>query len=107
MNSVNLIGNLTKDWELKTTNSGKMVAENTLAVKKNKDSAIFIPVRAWSGTAALLTDYTEKGSKLGISGRLDISQYEDKEEITRYFTYVVVDEITFCDKKKGGKDDNY
>lgn len=101
MNNVNLIGNLTKDWEMKTTPNGKLVANNTLAVKKNKDESIFIPIRAWSGTATLLADYTSKGSKIGVSGRLDISQYEEKDKSgTKYYTFVVVDEITFCDRRK-------
>ena len=101
MNSVNLIGNLTKDWDVKTTHNGKLVANNTIAVKKNKDESIFIPVRAWSGTATLLADYTEKGSKIGVSGRIDISQYEVKASGgMKYYTFVVIDEITFCEKKK-------
>ena len=107
MNSVILIGNLTKDWDIKTTSNGKLVANNTLAVKKNKDESLFIPIRAWSGTATLLADYTSKGSKIGVQGRLDISTYEEKDKSKLvYYTFVTVDEITFCDRKKkeeGGK----
>lgn len=101
MNNVTLIGNLTKDWEFKTTINGKMVANNTLAVRDGKDKTLFVPIRAWQTTASLLGEYTKKGSKIGIQGRLSIDQFE-KDGKNSYYTYITIEEIEFC----GGKNND-
>lgn len=103
MNNVTLIGNLTKDWEFKTTVSGKMVANNSIAVRDGKDKTLFVPVRAWQTTASLLGEYTKKGSKIGIQGRLSIDTFE-KDGKKVYYTYITIEEIEFCGG--GKKDDN-
>lgn len=102
MNSVNLVGNLVKDWNIETTKSGKMVAKNNIAIRMGKDKTTFIPLQAWMGTATLLVEHTNKGDRIGISGYLDINEYE-KDGKRNYFTYVVVNEITFCNSKKEEK----
>ena len=101
MNSVNLVGNLVRDWELNTTNTGKIVAKNSIAIRINKDKSIFVPLKAWNGTATLLSDYSSKGHKIGISGSIDIDTFEseDKSKLN-YFTYVLVDSVTFCERKE-------
>lgn len=100
MNSVNLVGNIVRDWELSTTNTGKIVAKNSIAIRINKDKSIFIPLKAWNGTATLLSDYSSKGNKIAISGSIDIDTFEseDKSKLN-YFTYVLVDKVTFCERK--------
>lgn len=103
MNNVNLIGNLCKDWEIKTTKTGKVVASNSMAVRKNKEEAVFVQIRAWQGTADLLVNYTQKGDKLGITGRLDVDTY-NKDGKLNYFTYVTIEEIEFCNGRKKEKE---
>lgn len=101
MNSVNLVGNLVRDWELDTTATGKIVAKNSIAIRINKDKSVFVPLKAWNGTATLLSDYSSKGNKIGISGSIDIDTFEsDDKSKLNYFTYVLVDSVTFCERKE-------
>lgn len=104
MNNVNLIGRLTKDNEVKMTNSGKSVVAFTLAVNKRvpKDAeqqTDFINCIAWNKTAELLHQYTSKGSLIGVVGRLATRNYDNKNGQKVYVTEVVVDEIQFLEKK--------
>lgn len=98
MNSVDLIGNLCNDWEFQTTESGKIYAKNTMAVRKNKDTTIFIPIRVWAGTVEIVEKYTRKGDKLGVSGKIDIYNY-DKNDIKQYYTYVNVNEVHLVERR--------
>ena len=101
MNSVNLVGNLVRDWELNTTSTGKIVAKNSIAIRINKDKSIFVPLKAWNGTATLLSDYSSKGNKIAISGSIDIDTFEDENKCKlNYYTYVLVDKVTFCERKE-------
>ena len=100
MNTVNLIGNLCNDWEYLSTTSGKMYAKNTLAIRKDKDNTLFIPIRVWAGGVELVDKYTKKGDKLGVSGRLDVYSFKaEGAENNSYYTYVNVENITFCERK--------
>lgn len=106
MNTVNLIGNLTREWDIESTRNGKLVAKNSIAVRKSKDATVFIPIQAWMGTATLLAEHTDKGDKIGIMGYLDVNEYE-KDGRKNYFTYVVVQEVTFCGSRKEQKNVNH
>ena len=113
MNTVNLIGRLTKDVDLRTTKSGTSVAGFILAVDKglskqkreeaeqaNRPTADFISCQAWGMTADLLSQYCGKGSKIAIEGRIQTGSYQDKETgKTVYTTDVVVDRVEFLDAK--------
>lgn len=105
LNSVSLMGRLTSDIELKSTPSGKSVANFTLAINKfsTKDhpESSFIDCVAWSGTAELIAKYFKKGYKLVVSGRLETRTYEDKNNAKRKVTEVIVSEIDFPDNKGG------
>ena len=72
----------------------------SIAIRINKDKSIFVPLKAWNGTATLLSDYSSKGHRIGISGSIDIDTFEseDKSKLN-YFTYVLVDSVTFCERK--------
>lgn len=105
MNSVNLIGRLTKDNEMKITNSGKSVVAFILAVNRRvpKDAeqqADFINCVAWGKTAENMCVYTHKGSLVGVTGRINTRNYEDKNGKKVYITEVVVEELQYLDKKK-------
>ena len=102
MNQVVLIGRITKDIELKYTQTGKCVCSFTVAVNKGfgKDSeADFINCVAWEKTAENLANYTAKGSQVGISGRLQVRSYDSKEGKKVYVTEVVANFIEFIGTK--------
>ncbi len=108
MNKVILIGRLTRDPEVKTTQNQIEVCSFTVAVDRRFKSssgekqADFINCVAWRQQAKLLGQYFQKGSRLGIVGTLQTRTYEDKDKKTVYVTEVVVDEIEFVDSKKDG-----
>ena len=99
MNSINIIGRLTKDVEIRYTTNNKMVASFGIAVRKDKENTNFFNCEAWGRTAELLRDYTNKGNMIGIFGELDNDNYEkDGKKVTR--TKIVVRELTLIEKKQ-------
>lgn len=94
MNQVQLIGNLTKDIELRKTAEGKSVVNFTLAVARtyDREKADFIACQAWEKTADLLSQYCHKGSKIGVTGQIQTGSYE-KNGQTVYTTTVIVHNI--------------
>ena len=113
MNKVVLIGNLTKDPELSTTNSGINYCRFTLAVSrsfanKNGDRETdFINIRVWRGQAENCHKYLRKGSKAGVIGNIQTSSYDAQDGSKRYVTEVVAEEVEFLSTKGGfgGNDD--
>lgn len=101
LNQVVLIGRLTKDVEIKMTQSGKKYAQCTLAVNRNKEMTDFIPVVFWENTAELLNSYCHKGSKINVVGRIQTRTYDDPNIPNRkvYITEVVANQIEFLDSK--------
>jgi len=82
VNRVILLGNLVRDPELRTTNSGTSVCNLTLAMNKKikgVDKAIFVEVTAWSGTAEAVVKYCGKGDTVLVEGELDNQEWEDRE----------------------------
>ena len=94
MNNVQLIGNLTKDIELRKTQSGKSVVNFILAVARtfNREETDFIQCQAWSKTADILHQYCHKGSKIGLSGSIETGSY-DKNGQRVYTTTVIANNI--------------
>ncbi len=104
MNKVILIGNLTKDPELSTTNSGINYCRFTLAVPKrfvsNGDrEAEFINIVVWRTQADNCHKYLKKGSKAGVVGSLQTRSYDAQDGTKRYVTEVVADEVEFLSSK--------
>lgn len=99
MNKYIAIGNLTKDNELRMTQSGTQVLKNSLAIRRDKDNTDFINFTAFGKTAELLSKYTGKGSKILIEGEIRTGKYE-KAGKTTYTSEVVVHNIEFLDSKK-------
>lgn len=105
MNKVVLIGNLTKDVEMATTNSGKNVARFTIAVSRryaNADGereADFLNIVAWNTLAENCAKYLQKGSKVAVSGAIQTRSYESEED-KRYITEIIADEVEFVGAKK-------
>lgn len=100
MNQVILTGRLTKDPELRTTQSDKQVASFTLAVDKYGEGADFINCIVWGKQAENLCKYQEKGSQIGLSGRIQTRSYEDDKGNKRNITEVVADSIEYLGAKK-------
>lgn len=94
MNNVQLIGNLTKDIELRKTQNGKSVVNFTLAVARtfNREETDFIQCQAWGKTADILHQYCHKGSKIGLSGSIETGSY-DKNGQRVYTTTVIANNI--------------
>ncbi|NCU39249.1 single-stranded DNA-binding protein [Candidatus Saccharibacteria bacterium] len=105
MNSVQLIGRLTKDLDLKYTQTGKAVATGTLAVNRRfknaqgESEADFINIQIWDKSAENLANFTRKGSQIGVNGRIQTRNYENKEGQRVYVTEIVVENFTLLEKK--------
>jgi single-strand DNA-binding protein len=104
MNRVILIGNLTKDPELSTTNSGINYCRFSLAVPKRfvsggEREADFINIVVWRTQADNCHKYLKKGSKAGVVGSLQTRSYDAQDGSKRYVTEVVADEVEFLSSK--------
>ena len=101
MNKVMLIGRLTKDPEIRATQSGKRVASFTIAVnrRKREDPADFIQCQAWEKTADIVEKYCPKGKQVAIFGRIQTGSYENKEGRKVYTTDIIVDELELLGSK--------
>lgn len=99
MNTVNIIGNLTRNVETRQTEKA-LVANFTLAVSNpfQKDHTDFIRCVAWGKTAEVIRDYSKKGDKFGIEGRIQVRQYE-KDGQTRQSVEVNVNQVHFLTPK--------
>ena len=104
MNKAILLGRLTKDPEIKYTQSGKAVASFTLAIDRRKGAngekqADFISCVAWEKTAETIGNYCGRGQQVAVEGRIQSRSYEAKDGSKRYVTEVVVQSMEFCGKK--------
>lgn len=104
LNHIDIMGRLTRDVELRRTQSGTPVASFTLAVDRDfsgKDSGEketdFIDCVAWKSTAEFVSKYLSKGRMAVVSGRLQIRGWTDKEGNKRRTAEVVADNVYFGD----------
>ena len=110
LNQVVLVGRLTSDVEVTTTEEGKKVSHLTLAVQrtfKNIDGiyeADFIRCTLWNAVASSTSEYCKKGDIVGIKGRLQVSTYEDKDGNKKTSTEVIAEKVTFLSSKKEDED---
>lgn len=101
LNKVQLIGNMTADAEIRETPNGAKVASFSIATnRKWKDQAGKMQedveyhfIVAWSGLATLMEEYTSKGKKLYIEGRLHTRSWEDQSGVKKYKTEIVAESI--------------
>lgn len=107
MNNVVLIGRLTKDPELRfTPSTGTAVGTFTIAVdrdfkKEGQPTADFLNVVVWSKQAENCANYLIKGQLVGVRGRIQTRNYEDKQGQRRYITEIVAKEVKFLGKPIG------
>ena len=115
LNHIVLMGRLTRDPELRRTNSGVAVATFTLAVDRDFASSTtgeketdFIDIVAWRNTAEFVSKYFTKGRMAVVCGRLQIRNWTDKEGNKRRSAEVVADNVYFGDSKRdAGSDAGY
>lgn len=109
LNRIILMGRLTRDPELRHTQTGTAVASFSLAVDRDfKDKATgdrttdFIDVVAWRQTGEFVSRYFTKGRMAVVTGRLQIRNWTDKEGNKRRSAEVVADNVYFGDSKRDG-----
>jgi len=113
INRVVLVGRLTRDPELRSTQSGISVARFTLACDRpftgqdGKREADFIDCVVWRKQADNVAKYLSKGKLAGVEGRLQISSYKDKDQQTRYRAEVVSDSVRFLESKGSSGSSSY
>ena len=100
MNHIDIIGRLTADPELKTTQSGTPVCSFSVAVSRPhvKDTTDFFRCVAWRQTGENIAEYFSKGRMIGVSGSMQSRQYESNGRKNTAWE-LVVDAWDFCDKK--------
>ena len=106
MNTVMLMGRLTRDPESRATQSGTAVVRFSLAVnrpkrKDKKQDADFINCVAFGRTAEVIQQYVFKGNRLLVEGEIRTSSYVDKTGHKRYTTEVMVNHIEFIEPREG------
>lgn len=112
INRAVLTGRLTKDPELRTTQSGLSVASFNLAVDRPfKDNngnygADFISCVIWRKAAENFCNFTSKGSLVGIDGRIQTRNYDDNDGKKVYVTEIVVDNFALLESKKDRQNNN-
>ncbi len=104
MNKAMIIGNLTRDPELRTTASGISVCKFSVAVTRpfNREETDFIPVVVWRALAENCGKYLAKGRKVAVAGRIQTGSYEDKDGNRRYTTEVIADDVEFLTPRGEG-----
>ena len=105
LNHIIIMGRLTRDPELRRTNTGKAVASFTVAVDRDfsqgdQKETDFIECVAWQKTGEFVSKYFSKGSMIVVSGRLQIRSWTDKEGNKRRTAEVIADNCYFGDSKK-------
>lgn len=106
INSVVLVGRLTRDPELRTTTSGKEVATFAIAVEKRfkpqdgSADADFFNIKVWGKTAEYCANYLTKGRLVAVQGRLETRKYTTQEGQNREVTEIVADNVQGLDRPR-------
>ncbi len=106
MNSVVLVGRLTKDPVLRyTPDNNRAVADFTIAVDRafKRDEADFIRIVTWGKQAENVANFLKKGSRCAVQGSIQTGSYVDKNGITRYTTDVVANQVEFLERAKSSE----
>lgn len=117
MNQVTLLGRLTRDIELQYLNTGTAVARGSIAVDKGlskekkeefemqgKPTADFINLVFWGKTAEYVANFSKKGGRIAVNGRLQTGSYQDKDGKTVYTTDVNCYNVEVIDYKEVNED---
>lgn len=109
-NRVLLMGNLTRDVEVRHTSQNMAIAKMGLAVNRkfktqsgeNREEVTFVDCDAFGRTAEVMAQYLRKGSPVFIEGRLKLDQWQDQQGNKRNKLFVVVESFQFVDSGQGG-----
>ena len=114
MNKVILMGRLTRDPEVRYTQTNNtLVASFSLAVNRRfarqgeERQADFIPVVAWSKTGEFCSKYFKKGQQVGVIGRIQTRNWDDDQGQKHYVTEVIAEEAYFADSRRDGAGDSF
>ena len=105
MNKVFIVGNLTRDPEMRTTNSGIAVCSFTVAVNKRLSAdakhpeADYFRVTAWRGLGENCAKFLAKGRKVAVTGSVSVSTYQAKDGSTKATLEVTADDVEFLSPK--------
>lgn len=106
MNVSAIVGRLTKEPELKQTQSGAKVCEFTVAVNRDyvkqgeERKADFFNCVAWRQQAEFVSKYFHKGGYIAVDGRMESRKYEDKNGVNHTVWELIADNVNFCESKK-------
>lgn len=112
INRVVLVGRLTKDPVLRKTANGASVVSFTVACtrrfkQEGQPDADFINTVTWNKTADIVSQYTHKGSLVGVEGRIQTRSYDDQSGKRVYVTEVVADSVQFLESKSAAASNAY
>ena len=113
MNRAILVGNLTRDPELRATNGGVSVCTFTIAINRRfanangEREADFIPIVVWRAQAENCARYLHKGSKVAVNGTIQTRSYDAQDGSKRYVTEVVADDVEFLTSASSNGGDRY
>jgi single-strand DNA-binding protein len=110
VNKVFLMGNLTREVQLKHTANNTAIANFGIAVNRryrnsngeNQEETTFVDCEAWARTAETMAKYLTKGRPVFVEGRLRLNEWQDRDGNKRSKLLVVVDTFTFVDSRQGG-----
>lgn len=113
LNSVVLIGNLTRDPELRYTQSGAAKAQFSIALNRywkdregnRQEETTFVPIVIWGAQAENCANYLKKGRPVAVEGRLSIRSYTTEEGEQKRITEVVAHNVQFLGSPQGNYDD--
>ena len=110
MKKIVLIGNLTRDPELRTTQSGVSVCTFSVAVNRRRSAeagqpeADFFRITTWRQLAENCNRYLAKGRKAAVVGDISLNQYKDSNGLPRYSMEVTADEVEFLTPRSDADD---
>ena len=112
MNNVVLVGRITRDIELRTTSTGIPTCTFSLAVNGRTNAngerqTDFINIVVWRKQAENVSKYCQKGSLVGVQGRISTRSYDAADGTKRYVTEVVADNVTFLGSKSSNSQESF
>ncbi len=111
LNRAQLIGNVTRDPEVRQIPGGATVASFSIATNfvwkdqsgQKQEKAEFHNITAWRNLADIVGQYLRKGSKVFVEGRIQTREYEGQDGVKRYRTEIVADNLIMLDRKGAGE----
>lgn len=100
MNNVSLIGRLTRDPELVTTQGGTEICNARIAVdRRGQDGAVYVDVKCFGKQALAVAEHKRKGDQVAVSGRLELDQWEAQDGSKRSRLYVIAERVEFLGRR--------